>query len=256
MTLTTDYHMHPQGHRHQPYTLELLQPWADACRARGLTNFALTDHDRYHPGIDFSVIDALREKNPDLTILAGIELDNDPVTSPAGRAWVEQHWDQLDFVLGSAHYLTGESQMFDSADQAPQFERLGVEKAYELYLAELEQMITRGHIDCLAHLDLIKIHQYRHPHHAPTAVFEPILQRIAQAGLAIEINTAGWRKPVGEQYPDYLILRRALALQIPITISSDAHSYAQVGEAYDRLIPILAEVGLTKIATYRNHRRK
>lgn len=254
MNLTTDYHMHPQGHRHQPYTLELLQPWADACRARGITNFALTDHDRYHPGIDFSVITALREKNPDLRILAGIELDNDPVTSPAGRAWVEQHWDQLDFVLGSVHYLTGESLMFDSADQAIQFERLGVEKAYDLYLAELDQMIARGHIDCLAHLDLIKIHKYRLPDQDPATVFEPILQRIAQAGLALEINTAGWRKPVGEQYPDPRILHRALALQIPITISSDAHSFAQVGEAYERLTPLLAEVGLTKVATFARHR--
>ena len=35
-----------------------------------------------------------------MKFLAGIELDNDPETGAAGRAWVEKNWDRLDFVLG------------------------------------------------------------------------------------------------------------------------------------------------------------
>src|SRR5207247_7628770 len=103
--LVCDYHTHPQGHRMQPYTLELLQPWADSARKIGLSDIAFTDHDRYHAGIDFDEIDRLRDNNVDLKIRAGIELDNDPVHSNAGRKWVEQHWNQLDFVLGSVHFL-------------------------------------------------------------------------------------------------------------------------------------------------------
>ena len=52
MPLFSDYHSHPQGHRVQPYTLELLQPWVDSARARGLSDIAFTDHDRYHAGVD------------------------------------------------------------------------------------------------------------------------------------------------------------------------------------------------------------
>ena len=89
--LFSDYHMHPQGHRVQPYTLELLQPWVDSARKRNLTDIAFTDHDRYHAGVDFDVIKRLRAANPDVQIRAGIELDNDPVCSAAGRKWVEQH---------------------------------------------------------------------------------------------------------------------------------------------------------------------
>ncbi len=83
--LVCDYHTHPQGHRVQPYTPELLQPWADSARKIGLSDIAFTDHDRYHAGIDFDEIDRLRDKNVDLKIRAGIELDNDPVYSEAGR---------------------------------------------------------------------------------------------------------------------------------------------------------------------------
>ena len=255
MTLFTDYHMHPQGHKHQPYTLELLQPWADSCRGKGITDFAVTDHDRYYPGIDFEAIARCREKNPDLNIRAGIELDNDPVSSEAGRAWVDKHWDQLDFVLGSVHYLGGESQMFDAADQAPQFDRLGVEASYENYLHQLQLLIGRGHIDCLAHLDLIKIHKYRLPNQNPADVFDPILRLIKQHDLAMEISTAGWRKPVGEQYPDLAIAQRAISLGIPFTIASDAHSHVQVGENYHRVAIIVQELGIKEVATFDKHQR-
>src|SRR3954468_22990273 len=90
--LRSDYHSHPQGHRVQRYSQALLQPWADHARKIGLRDIAFTDHDRYHEGVDFDEVDQLREKNPDLNIRAGIELDNDPVHSVAGRKWVERNW--------------------------------------------------------------------------------------------------------------------------------------------------------------------
>src|SRR5947209_19449634 len=114
LQLFSDYHTHPQGHRVQPYTQQLLQPWIDSARTRGLTEIAFTDHDRYFSGVDFAEIERLREANPDINIRAGIELDNDPHSSAAGRGWVEKNWDRLDFVLGSVHYLDRGDQMFDS----------------------------------------------------------------------------------------------------------------------------------------------
>ena len=71
MQLFSDYHMHPQVHSLRPYTRELLQPWADAARRRSLRDIALTDHDRYHEGVDFDEIAKLRAANPDLKIRAG-----------------------------------------------------------------------------------------------------------------------------------------------------------------------------------------
>src|SRR5438046_4530267 len=89
LLLFSDYHTHPQGHRVQPYTQALLQPWAERARKMALTDIAFTDHDRYHTGIDFDEIDRLRERNPDLKFSAGIELDNDPIHTAAGRKCIE-----------------------------------------------------------------------------------------------------------------------------------------------------------------------
>ena len=252
--LPCDYHTHPQGHQVRRYTLELLQPWINQARAKQVQSIAFTDHDRYHEGVDFEVIGRLREQNPDLQILAGIELDNDPMTSEAGLGWVEKNWDSLDFVLGSVHYLPGQTAMFDSTDQSQQIESREPAKAFEEYIQQLERLIARGRIDCLAHIDLVKIHGLRPARYDPISWFRPALEMAGQAGLAIEASTAGWRKAVKEQYPHDSILRLANDLGIPITTASDAHSHFQVAEDYDRLESILREAGVTKIARFKKHK--
>jgi histidinol-phosphatase (PHP family) len=254
MFLSSDYHTHPQGHNVRPYTIELLQPWIEQCRAKGIRSIAFTDHDRYIAGVDFAVIDRLREHNPDVQILAGIELDNDPLTSTDGVHWVEKNWDRLDFVLGSVHYFSGENEMLDRAGETAQIESRGASEAFDQYVRELEKLLARGHIDCLSHLDLVKIHGLRPRNYDPAELFRPILGLAKKAGLAIEASTAGWRKAVGEQYPDTSILRMAVAFGIPITTASDAHSHVQVADKYDQLSTVLDAAGVTETVTFWRHR--
>ena len=256
MPLPIDYHSHPQAHSIKSYAPELLQPWAESARQRGLREIAFTDHDRYHEGVNFDEIDALRKANPDLKILAGIELDNDPVTGPAGRAWVEKNWDRLDFVLGSAHYLPGDPEMFDQISRKDEFARRDLAADCVLYMREVEGMIERGGIDALAHLDLIKIHGVWHPEGGLLPYFQPLLERIRRENLAIEISTAGWRKPVGEQYPHVDIIRAAHQLGIPFTLASDAHSQAQLAEEYDRLAELLQQLGIREVVSFEKHQRR
>jgi histidinol-phosphatase (PHP family) len=252
--LFSDYHSHPQGHRVQPYSKALLQPWADQARKLGLRDFAFTDHDRYHEGVDFDEIDRFRENNPDLAIRAGIELDNDPVHSSAGRKWVEQNWEKLDFVLGSVHFLEQDS-MFDSVPAgASQFDGRDIDSIYVDYFRRVREMATSGLVDCLAHLDLVKIHGHR-PHAPIQGLVDETLDLIQSRGLAIELSTAGWRKPVNESYPSDDIVRLALAKGIPFTTASDAHSHVQLGENYPRLAEKMTVLGIKEVCVYEKHRR-
>jgi histidinol-phosphatase (PHP family) len=253
--LFSDYHSHPQGHRVQPYSAALLQPWIDSARKRGLSDIAFTDHDRYHAGIDFGEIERLRERNPDVSIRAGIELDNDPATSAAGRKWIEKNWDKLDFVLGSVHYLERPDQMFDTVpDGAGQFEGRDIDEIYTDYFRRIREIAATGLIDCLAHLDLVKIHGHR-----PTSTIESLvretLEFIRQRSLAIELSTAGWRKPVNELYPGDEIIRLAIARGIPFTTASDAHSHVQLAENYDRLTEKMSVLGIHDVCVYEKHQR-
>jgi histidinol-phosphatase (PHP family) len=253
--LFSDYHMHPQGHRVQRYTQELLQPWADSARRLGLKDIAFTDHDRYHTGIDFDEINRLRERNPDLRIRAGIELDNDPVHSPAGRKWIEKNWDKLDFVLGSVHFLERDDQMFDSVPEgAAQFEGRNIDEMYADYFRRLRELIATGLVDSLAHLDLIKIHGHRPAADIGTLVNET-LELIRARNLAIELSTVGWRKPVNELYPSDSIIELAMEKGIPFTTASDAHSHVQLGENFANLANRMAEIGIRRVCIFENHKR-
>ena len=256
LRLFADYHSHPQGHRVRPYSRELLQPWIDSARARGLNDVAFTDHDRFHAGINFAEIDKLRAANPDVKIRAGIELDNDPQTSAAGRQWIEKNWDQLDFVLGSVHYLDDPTQMFDGVPAgASQFEGRNIDNLYVDYFRRVRDIAATGLVDCLSHLDLIKIHGHR-PNTEIGDIVNETLDFIRSRRLAIELSTAGWRKPVNELYPTDRIIELAIKKGIPFTTASDAHSHAQLAENFVRLGEKMSILGVREVCAYENHKRE
>jgi histidinol-phosphatase (PHP family) len=253
LKLFSDYHTHPQGHRVQPFSQALLQPWIDSARERGLTDIAFTDHDRYHAGIDFDELDKLRAANLDVKIRAGIELDNDPETSAAGRAWVEKNWDRLDFVLGSVHYLDDRAQMFDSVpDGAGQFVGRDINEIYADYFRRIREIAATGLVDCLSHLDLIKIHGH-HPRSPVRDLVSETLDLVAARGIAIELSTAGWRKPVNELYPSDEIIQLAIEKGIRFTTASDAHSHVQLGENYDRLAKKMQQLDIREVCVFERH---
>ena len=255
MRLFADYHSHPQGHRVQTYSRDLLQPWIDSARARGLNDIAFTDHDRFHAGVDFDEIDKLRAANPDIKIRAGIELDNDPQTSAAGRQWVEKHWDRLDFVLGSVHYLDDPTQMFDTVpDGAGQFVGRDINEIYEDYFRRIREIAATGLVDCLSHLDLIKIHGHR-PCGDVQSIVQETLDFIRSRALSIELSTAGWRKPVDELYPGDRIIELAIGKGISFTTASDAHSHVQLAENFDRLAEKMSILGVREVCVYEKHKR-
>ncbi len=255
-SLSSDYHTHPQGHRVQSYTPALLQPWVESAKAKGLSDIALTDHDRYHEGINFDVIEKVRAANPEVKIRAGIELDNDPVHSVAGRAWVEKNWDKLDFVLGSVHFLDRPNEMFDSVpDGADQLAGRDIDEIYADYFRRVREMAASGLVDCLAHIDLIKIHGHRSKS-AVRELADETLDFIKARDVAIELSTAGWRKPVNETYPSDDLIALALEKKIPFTTASDAHSHVQLGENYERLAETMKRHGITEVSVYQNHRRQ
>ncbi|MEO6971362.1 MAG: histidinol-phosphatase, partial [Chthoniobacterales bacterium] len=107
---------------------------------------------------------------------------------------------------------------------------------------------------CMAHLDLVKIFGFR-PTRDLSDVLDAVLSEIHEANLAMELSTAGWRKPVGELYPSDEIIRRALAKGIPFTTASDGHSHVQQGENFARLAQKMADMGIGEVLIFERHQR-
>ena len=115
-------------------------------------------------------------------------------------------------------------------------------------------LIATGLVDSLAHLDLIKIHGHRPAADIGTLVNET-LEFIHARNLAIELSTAGWRKPVNELYPSDSIIELAMEKGIPFTTASDAHSHVQLGENFANLANKMAEIGIRRVCIFEKHKR-
>ena len=106
--------------------------------------------------------------------------------------------------------------------------------------------------DVFAHPDLVKV-TGRIP-----AVTDEYYDRITEAavrsGMAVEVSSAGWRKPVGEEYPAPPLLRRLVDRGVPLTTASDAHALPDVADRADDLRDLLAGVGVTRLQGFRDRK--
>ncbi|MBI3590382.1 MAG: histidinol-phosphatase HisJ family protein [Candidatus Melainabacteria bacterium] len=251
--LFSDYHNHPQGHRDLPYTQEVLEPWANYAKKVNLKDVALTDHGRYHPGINLDEFFKFRDNVKDIRFKIGIEIDNDPETSEKDYKWIEKNYDKLDFVLGSVHFI--DEWPFDHPQHKERYSEWDIDKLYARYFDEIKKLVNKGFLDGLAHLDLIKIFGHR-PKKEITTFVKDVLNLIKEKGLTIEMSTAGWRKPVNELYPQHEIVLLIKELGIPITTASDAHAAKDLGHSYDRLYELLKKYSFNQVAVFNNHKIK
>ena len=77
----------------------------------------------------------------------------------------------------------------------------------------------------------------------------------ADSGMAAEVSSAGWRKPVGQQYPEDGLLRRFSLRSVPITTASDAHGLPDVAFRSADLADIVRAAGYDRLATFRSRTR-
>jgi histidinol-phosphatase (PHP family) len=85
--------------------------------------------------------------------------------------------------------------------------------------------------------------------------YDLAMDGIAESDVAIEVSTAGLRKPVGEIYPALPFLEMCLEVGRPLALSSDAHVSEQLGYGYDVALELLGSLGVTEIADFSGRQR-
>lgn len=240
--MPADYHIHGLAHEGPPHTVERLLPYVEAAREAGLTAMGFADHDRFLEGLDFNVFSEL-ERVTGMPVRAGLEVDfrpgKDHRRQLAGRPW--------DYLIGSVH--TVDDWEFDRPGQEGGFAARDIDELYATYFNLVARAAATGIFQIIGHLDLIKIYGHR-PRRPVLELAEPALRAIARSGAALEVNTAGLFKPVGEIYPARELLERAFSLNIPVTIGSDAHAPGEVARERERARELLRQIGYTCLATF------
>ena len=170
-----------------------------------------------------------------------------------GRDW--------DYVVGSVHFLRDEAVDFHGY---PDWEPWNIwrgadpEKVWARYFETLGEAARSTLFDILAHPDLVKVWGSRVP--MPEGdlrrFYERAMDGIAESNVAIEVSTAGLRKPVAEIYPAPAFLEMCIDAGRPVALSSDAHTPEQLGYEYERALELLDGLGVRQLAVFdrRSHR--
>ena len=246
-----DYHLHTALCKHAHGDVGA---FADAARARNVPEICFTDHAPNPHGYDpmhrmelaqfpkyLSMINALQD-DPELPVLLGIEADYYAGCEEFLREWLPRQG--FDLVLGSIHYI-GEWG-FDNPSELPAWDSVDVNGVWKAYFGLVEKLVDSGLFDAVGHLDLPKKFGHRPPDKVLIELAKPVLDRMARAGMGLEVNVSGLRKPVGEIYPSPLLLSMAADRGIVICFGSDAHRPEEVGESFDIALSEALESGHTE----------
>jgi histidinol-phosphatase (PHP family) len=170
-----------------------------------------------------------------------------------GRPW--------DYVVGSVHFMGD-----DAVDVhgEPDWEAFDIwrggdpEKVWSRYFETLGEAARTDMFDILAHPDLVKVFGDRVglPDGDLRHFYERAMDGIADSDVAIEVSTAGLRKPAGEIYPAAPFLEMCLDAGRPVALSSDAHKPEQLGYEYEQAVDWLGELGVSEIAVFERRTRR
>ena len=191
----------------------------------------------------------LRREYPQIDVRLAVEADfiADHEATLAGV--LERYpWD---YVLGSVHFI-GEWGM-DDARYLATYDTWDVDELYETYFGLILRAADSGYFDTIAHLDLVKKFGHR-ARKDVTDLYERVARRLAQAGVAVEVNTAGLHKPVGELYPHLDLLAACNRAGVPATLGSDAHAPEEVARDFPLAVAHLRAAGYARILTYRQRK--
>ncbi|HVV90411.1 MAG TPA: histidinol phosphate phosphatase, partial [Solirubrobacterales bacterium] len=133
------------------------------------------------------------------------------------------------------------------------------EAIWERYFDHFCRCARSGLFDILAHPDLVKVwgrDRRPLPEGDLRRFYEPAVEAIVAGDSAVELSTAGLRKPVGELYPARAFAELVVEAGVPFALSSDAHLPEQIGFGYDRALAFLEELGVEEIAVFEGRRRR
>ncbi len=183
-----------------------------------------------------------------LNVLRGFESEAVPTGSYAALMRDLRRQYGFDYMVGSVHHVNE-----ISIDESPELFRAAVEAAggpepfLERYYGLVREMIHALRPEIVAHLDLPKLFA---PAGADARTVR--VRRAAEGAIVaakdcnciLDLNTAGWRKGLGEPYPAPWLVRMAAEHGVGFCFGDDSHGPGQVGSGFDKARDYLLANGI------------
>ena len=271
--MLTDYHVHLRPDDEDTpaaeyFTVANAERYREAAAERGIAELGVSEHvHRFgqalevwdhpfwvkHARDDLDGYCTFVREHTDLRL--GIEADYIPDREDRMANLLDAR--EWDYVVGSIHFLRDRAvDMRGSAWDI--WQSSDPEKVWARYFETLGEAARTGMFDILAHPDLVKVwgDEVPLPSGDLRRFYEIAMDGIHDSDVAIEVSTAGLRKPVGELYPDAAFLEMCLEAGRPVALSSDAHVPEDLGHSYDRALEWLDALGVRELAVFERRQRR
>lgn len=152
------------------------------------------------------------------------------------------------FLLGSIHFIDGMA--IDYAKEMDIWDSWGADAVWRTYVdCWCTACFSSARFDSMAHPDLVKL--FSNSGYAPSIPLEPLWNRMAEAareaGVHVELSTAGLRKPCDDFYPTAGLLERFCRAGVPLTVGSDGHTPGTVCYEIERAYDFARKAGYRSI---------
>jgi histidinol-phosphatase (PHP family) len=270
----TDYHVHlrpdddPDWPAERAFSAENAERYRTVATERGVEELGIAEHVyRFQQVLTVWQHPFWRERATDdldayaefvgnqTDLKLGIEADFVPGREDQMANLLDRY--SWDYVVGSIHFLR--DQAVDVQGGTYDIWRSNdPEKVWSRYFQTLGELARSGMYDILAHPDLVKVWGAEGPQPGGDLrrFYDLAMDGIAESDIAIEVSTAGLRKPVGEIYPSAQFLEMCLETGRPVALSSDAHTTDQLAFRYDDALEFLESVGVTELAVFEGRQRR
>ncbi len=271
--MLTDYHVHlrPDDPGTPPalyFTPSNAERYRETAEERGVTELGVSEHiHRFTAALSVWQHPFWRENaRDDLDYYVSFVREETDLRLGIEADYVRGREDQManlldnyewDYVIGSVHFLGNNAVDIDDETDVWRHETTA-ERIWKRYFEAVAQSAMTEMYDIIAHPDLVKIWGDARPAppRDPRFYYEPAIEAMLDAGVAMEVSTAGLRKPVGEIYPSRAMLEMAVDAGVPIALSSDAHKPEDLAHGYDAAIELLNDCGVTELAVFEGRERR
>lgn len=248
-----DYHVHST---HSIDAQDSMARLIERAGQIGLAEIGFADHLDLNPAdsgcgyLDlersFSDIEALKSGAQRIVVRAGLEVGEPHLYQKEMKALLDG-W-PFDFIIGAIHWvgddLVGTDAYFGRhADPV------------RAYLEAVRAMVEEDGFDVVAHLDfptryMAQWGEYWDPATSRDLV-EDILQAIIDRGMALEVNTASYRRGLDRPHPPSEVLTWYLDMGGKLlTLGSDAHSASVLGSGVPEAAGVLRQLGFEEVTGY------
>jgi histidinol-phosphatase (PHP family) len=269
--MLTDYHLHLrpdelEATAEEYFTEANVERYLAAAGEAGVEELGVSEHVyRFEAALDVwdhpfwreqavGDLDAYCEFVRTTPLRLGIEADFVPGREDRLASLLDSH--DFDYVVGSVHFL-GERAVdhpgYDIWDGPGDPDRV-----WSRYFETVGEAARSGMFDVLAHPDLVKVWGAGRPRpeRDPRFHYEPAVEAIAESGIAVEVSTAGLRKPVGELYPADALAEMCVDAGAAFSLSSDAHVPEHVGHEYGPATERMRAWGVDEVAVFDRRERR